>query len=213
MRRTLRDRDVAARPACLRQLAVPPAAAAGRLGGQAIAGQAVRGALAPGHAGQLVSLVRHSGVVLTPTAVADKAAELVAAPPLLAGRELAGTITTVDARLAQRSLAAQLRAQGGHDLLVGQDTQPERAPALTTLFATPPWLVHEQAAEYAATRTVAKGHGRLETRTLQASPGLHPADLAGGRPGAAADLPAGPPTPRPRRGGRHAGAHQPPLPP
>ncbi len=45
--------------------------------------------------------------------VADKSNELTASPRLLAGRDLRGTVTTMDALLTQRGLAAQIRRQGG----------------------------------------------------------------------------------------------------
>ena len=67
--------------------------------GQAVDGKDVRGASAQGTHTFLVSLVRHaSGHVLGQTAVDIKTNEITVAPHLLAGRDLTGTVTTMDAR-------------------------------------------------------------------------------------------------------------------
>lgn len=173
LRRALRAVDVAALEQCLRHVTLPASAPPGALVGQAIDGKTVRGALAHGQWIHLVSLVRHSGVVLAQLAVADKANEIVAAPRLVADRDLTGTVTTMDALLTQRTFAAQIRQQGGHYLMVVKENQPDLAEAIAALFAAPPWLVTERAREYAAAQTVEKRHGRLETRTLEASPSLN----------------------------------------
>ena len=82
--------------------------------GLAVDGKAVRGANRHGAAVPLVGLVRHAdGLVLGQVRVAAKSNESTAAPVLLEGRELAGTVITVDALLTQRALAAQIRRQGG----------------------------------------------------------------------------------------------------
>ena len=91
-----------------------------------------------GRAVHLVSLVRHDdGRVLGQVAVADKSNEITAAPRLLAGRDLRGTVTTMDALLTQRALAAQILAQGGHYLMVVKANQPALLAAITALFADP----------------------------------------------------------------------------
>lgn len=169
LRRTLRDVDVAALEACVERVAPPRAGVVG----QALDGKTVRGARRHGQAVHLVSLVTHHGAVLAQTAVAAKENEIVAAPLLLAGRDLRGTLTTMDALHTQRTFAELIRKQGGHYLMVVKDNQPELAQAIATLFADPPWLSHERAAEYAVHRTLDKGHGRIEIRTLEASPSLN----------------------------------------
>lgn len=173
LRRVLRTVDVDAPEACLGQVALPTGAGHAALVGQAIDGKTVRGALAHGQWVHLVSLVQHSGAVLTQMAVADKANEIVAAPLLVAGRDLTGTVTTMDALVTQRTFAEQIRQQGGHYLMVAKDNQPELAAAIATLFDDPPWLTDEREREYAVAQTVEKGHGRIETRTLEASPSLN----------------------------------------
>jgi predicted transposase YbfD/YdcC len=106
-----------------------------------------------------------------PSAVADKSNEITAAPRLLAGRDLRGTVTTVDALLTQRELARQIRQQGGHYLMVVKANHPDLLAAITTLFGTPPPPAAADAAEQVS--TCDKGHGRLDLRTLERSAALN----------------------------------------
>ena len=149
-----------------------PASPPGRWSGQAVDGKAVRGANTHGAQVHLVSLVRHAdGGVLGQARVPDKSNEITAAPRLLAGRDLAGTVTTMDALLTQRALAAQIRRQGGHYLMVVKENQPALHAAIHRLFTAPPVPL---ASDCAATSThTEKGHGRLETRTLERSAALN----------------------------------------
>ena len=57
--------------------------------------------------------------------------------------------------------------------MVVKDNQPTLAQAIATLFADTPWLSDERDIEYAVHRTVEQGHGRIATRTLEASPSLN----------------------------------------
>lgn len=185
LRRAVRAVDVAALEAQLTRFVaglpappVPPAPVAGpppappRWTGLAVDGKAVRGANRHGARVHLVGLVRHDdGRVLSQVAVADKSNEITAAPRLLAGWDLRGTVTTMDALLTQRALARQILAQGGHYLMVVKDNQPEVLAAITTLFADPPLAAVADAAERAT--TCDKGHGRLEVRTLERSAALN----------------------------------------
>jgi predicted transposase YbfD/YdcC len=140
--------------------------------GQAIDGKAVRGANRHGAHVHLVGLVRHGdGQVLGQVAVGDKSNEITAAPVLLAGRSLAGTVTTTDAQLTQRKLARQIRDQGGHYLMVVKANHPDLSTAIVALFAEPP--APDAADTIEAVTTVDKGHGRLETRTLERSAALN----------------------------------------
>lgn len=170
LRRTLREVDLTALEAHLAAIEVPPSHQ-GRVG-QALDGKTVRGVGAHDVPLHLISLVRHDGIVLGQVAVNEKSNEITAAPRLLAGRDLTGTVTTMDAELTQRRLARQIVAQGGDYLMVVKANQPELRDAIETLFAQPPWLVDERASEYRRHTTVDKGHGRLDTRDLEASPSL-----------------------------------------
>ncbi|MBM4460651.1 MAG: ISAs1 family transposase [Chloroflexi bacterium] len=141
------------------------------LRGQAVDGKAVRGANTHGHALHLVSLVRHeSGCVLGQCAVAAKSNEITAVPRLLAGRDLRGTVTTMDALLTQQALARQILAQQGHYLMVVKENQPELDAHIALLFNVPP--VPAQPGEVLTHTYTARNHGRLETRTLEASTAL-----------------------------------------
>jgi predicted transposase YbfD/YdcC len=140
--------------------------------GLALDGKAVRGANRHGTQVHLVGLVRHDdGRVLGQVAVADKSNEITAAPRLLAGRDLRGTVTTVDALLTQRELARQIRRQGGHYLMVVKANQPAMLAAIATVFDRPPLPLAADAAETVS--TCDKGHGRLDLRTLERSAALN----------------------------------------
>ena len=176
LRRAVRAVDVVALEARLAAFAAglpaPPAAAAGGWVGVAMDGKAVRGANRHGAAVHLVSLVRHGeGRVLGQVAVAAKSNEIAAAPRLLAGRDLAGVVVTMDAQLAQRALARQIRAQRGHYLMVAKANQPALHATIAGCFAQPPPPLASDAPA-TATRTE-KGHGRLETRTLDRTAALN----------------------------------------
>lgn len=153
----------------------PPAAPAAPVAdpwiGQAIDGKAVRGANRHGADLHLVGLVRPGdGMVLGQVAVADKSNEITAAPRLLAGRDLTGTVTTMDALLAQRGLAAQIRTQDGHYLMVVKTNQRALYEPIDLLFAAPPPPLASDRS--AAATTVGKGHGRLERRRLERNAAL-----------------------------------------
>lgn len=140
---------------------------------QAVDGKELRGALAHGEKVHLVSLVRHAdGITLAQTAVDQKSNEITAVPHLLAGRDLTGTVTTMDALLTQRTLARQIRDQGGHYFMVVKANQPEVSQAIELLFAQPPWTYQEQACEYDCYLDANKGHGRIEQRRLESSTAL-----------------------------------------
>ncbi|MGQ9855054.1 MAG: ISAs1 family transposase [Candidatus Oleimicrobiaceae bacterium] len=140
--------------------------------GQALDGKEIRGSRAHGCPLFLLSLVRHeSAIVLGQARVAEKSNEITAAPALLAGRNLEGTVTTADALLTQRALAQQILDQKGHYLMVVKGNQPELLAHIDLLFRVPP--VPTEGAEYLAYRYTGKGHGRIETRLLESSTALN----------------------------------------
>ena len=174
LRRALRalDCDALERRVATFVAALPTTAPEERWRGLAIDGKAVRGANAHGAACHLVSVVRHAdGYVLQQAAVGAKTNEITAVPALLAGRDLVGCVVTMDALLAQRALARQIVAQGGHYLVVVKANQPTLYEALAEAFAGgyPIWPGDHRA----RCRTVSKGHGRLETRTLERTAALN----------------------------------------
>jgi predicted transposase YbfD/YdcC len=169
LRRAVRAVDCAALAArvaaCAAGLPAPARTVPERWQGLAADGKAVRGAHLHGAACHLVSLVRHAaGGVLGQVAVGAKTTAITAVPGLLAGRDLRGPVVTRDALLTQRARAAQVVAPGGHSLLVVKGTQPPRHEALAEACTgdDPAWPSDHRAAH----RSVSKGHGRLETRTL-----------------------------------------------
>lgn len=141
------------------------------LQGQALDGKTVRGASAHGDKTHLVSLVQHgSGITLAQTEVPAKRNEISAAPTLLRERDLSGTVTTGDALLTQRALAQLTRARGGHYLMIVKRNQRQLWEDLELLFRIPPIVADQEIWDQVT--TVCKGHGRLETRTLECGTGL-----------------------------------------
>jgi predicted transposase YbfD/YdcC len=141
--------------------------------GQSIDGKTLRGAGAHGQSIQLVSLVRHNDAcIVNQVAVQQKSNEITAVPVLLTGRNLQGTVTTMDALLTHRTIAQQILDQHGHYLMMVKANQLELYQAIAVLFQNPPWTKREQGREYGKCRTVDKGHGRIEYRTLESSTAL-----------------------------------------
>lgn len=151
-----------------------PSGAAPRLHGVALDGKTVRGASAHGVPCQLVSVVRHAhGIVLDQERCAPHEPEPAVVARLLARQDLRHTVVTVDALSTEVALAAQIRRQQGHYLMVVKANQAALLADITLLFAQPPWDVHPTEQEYARYRYTTKGHGRLETRTLERSAALN----------------------------------------
>jgi predicted transposase YbfD/YdcC len=141
------------------------------LQGQALDGKTVRGASAHGDKTHLVSLVQHaSAITLAQSEVASKQNEISAAPLLLRGRDLNGTVTTGDALLTQRSLAEYIHNHNGYYLMIVKRNQRQLWEDLELLFRIPPITADQEL--WDRTTTVSKGHGRLETRTLECGTGL-----------------------------------------
>ncbi len=136
------------------------------LQGQAIDGKSVRSATAHADRTHLVSLVQHgSGQTLLQTEVECKRSEVTASQQLLAGRDLTGTVTTMDAGVSQRRIAQQIRQCGGHYLMVVKKNHPQMYAELALFFELPGILADDE--HYDRCRTISKGHGRLETGTLE----------------------------------------------
>ena len=177
LRRALQAIDVEALEARIAQFVQgldetsPPAPTAGAWHGQAVDGKAVRGANRHGAQLHRVSLVRHgSGRVRKQVRVRDKSNEITAVPVLLAGLDVRGTVTTMDALLCQQAIARQIVAQHGHYLMVVKEHQPALFAAIDLLFRCPPPL--EESDQLQSATTTGKGHGRLATRTLERTAAL-----------------------------------------
>lgn len=141
-----------------------------KLCGRSLDGKAVRGVCAHGRKLHLLSVATHTeGIVLAQAEVAHKTNEIGAAPSLLQSVELCGTVVTVDALLAQRELASQILDGGGDYLMVIKANQPLTYEAISELFEVGSWMESEIGTRYWKCSTHGKGHGRLETRTLESS--------------------------------------------
>ncbi len=171
LRRALRAVDVTILEERLSRFAMGLPAPEAVWTGLAVDGKAVCGANRHGAHVHLVSLTRHGdGCVLGQVAVAEKSNEITAVPGLLAGRDLTGAVVTMDSLLTQRRIAAQICAQGGHYLMVVKDNHLTLSTAIDRLFTDPP---PPFATDHRDTvTTLDKGHGRLETRTLECSSAL-----------------------------------------
>lgn len=171
LRRALRTLDVAALELRLAQFAqdldpAPPPPDTAPWQGQAVDGKAVRGAQAHGAKVHLVSLVQHgSGRVCAQVRVRHKSNEITAVPRLLQERDLQGTVTTLDALLTQQAIARQILDQRSHYLMMVKENQPALYAALDLVFRRPPPC--DPADHREQVTTINKGHGRLETRTLE----------------------------------------------
>lgn len=174
LRRALRTIDVSALEARLAQFSqhlAAPVQGSGPWQAQAVDGKAVRGANRHGAQLHLVSLVQHaSGVVQAQVRVAAKSNEITAVPLLLETRDLRGTVTTMDALLTQQDIAQRIVDRHGHYLMIVKENQPRLWAAIDLVFRQPP---PPQASDARASVTLReKGHGRLETRTLERTAAL-----------------------------------------
>jgi predicted transposase YbfD/YdcC len=141
-----------------------------RLHAQALDGKALRDATACGAPTHLVSLVEHhSGFTLAQAAVACKRNEISAAPALLRGRDLTDTVITMDALLTQRKLAQQIIDQGGYYLMIVKANHPGLRDDLSLFFDLPAIAADHE--HWDRITTVSKGHGRIETRTVECTTG------------------------------------------
>jgi len=96
-------------------------------------------------------------------------AELLAAPALLDAVPLAGRLVTGDALYCQRHLCRQIRARGGHYLIIVKGNQPTLFGDIALLFAEPP---PGEPCTYA--RQQGQHGDRHEVRQLWASSALRP---------------------------------------
>lgn len=138
--------------------------------GLAVDGKAVRGVKRSGAALSLVRVGRHHrGIGLAHAAIPAGRREQATVPELVATCDLCDTVVTLDAWHTHASLAQQIRTQQGHALMIVKANQPTRYRDIALLFDGPPWQSGDDADEVPTDRTFDTGHGRLETRTLDAS--------------------------------------------
>jgi predicted transposase YbfD/YdcC len=134
----------------------------------AVDGKRVRGARdADGNAPHLLAAATHQqGLVLAQVDVHHKTNEIPMFAPLLDTLNIAGMLITADCLHTQREHARYLHRRDADFVFCVKDNQPALFAALDAL----PWrdvpITHT---------TTSKGHGRIETRTLQVMPA--PPDL------------------------------------
>jgi predicted transposase YbfD/YdcC len=142
----------------------------------ALDGKTLRGAHVRGGDGgvclpHLVSVLDQAGgVVLGQVQVEEKGSEITAFTTLLDGLDLGDVLVTADALHTQRGHADYLHQRGGHYLMTIKANQPTLLARVRAL----PWA---QIGVAAGER--ARGHGRVETRTISVV-SLHPCPDLGG---------------------------------
>jgi len=111
------------------------------------------------------------GVVLAQMRVEEKSNEITHAPILLRQLDLRGVIVTGDAMFAQRAVSLQIVQAHGDYLWTVKDNQEGLREEIEVLFQPhrPRPGTSALPTDFQMARTVEKGHGRLETRTLTTS--------------------------------------------
>lgn len=125
----------------------------------AVDGKTLRGARRPdGSRAHLVAVFDlASATVLAQREIAHKGGEVAVVPRLLDELELTDVLVTADALHTQRGHADYLHSRGAHYLMTVKANQPRLLRRLRAL----PWRQIGPAA-----RVRARGHGRVETRTI-----------------------------------------------
>lgn len=129
----------------------------------AVDGKRVRGAVdADGNAPHLLAAATHGdGLVLAQADVHHKTNEIPMFAPLLDTIDITGMLITADCLHTQRAHARYLHTRGADFIFCVKDNQPGLFATLNAL----PW------ADIPITHTSTdRGHGRIETRTLQVMP-------------------------------------------
>ncbi len=168
--------DIAALEHVLREIVYPPTAEVPARASIMVAldGKTLRGTIPLGQT-QGVHLVAaylpHEGVVVAQLEVHAKENEIVVAPTVVAQFDLTGVVVSGDAMYTQRSLSTQIVEAGGDYLWLVKDNQPELQQDIEQLFV--PELNELGTAalpmDFTSARTIEKGHGRIEERTLTVS--------------------------------------------
>jgi predicted transposase YbfD/YdcC len=121
----------------------------------------------------LTAYLPGEGLVLMQLVVEkDKENEIVVAPQLLKCLDLRDKIVVGDAMQTQRALSIQIVAAEGQYVWIVKDNQPLTHQAIELLFAPPAKPIPGQGhppMDFRTAKTVNKGHGRLEERTITVS--------------------------------------------
>lgn len=112
------------------------------------------------------------GTTLQHVPVGAKANEIIMAPQLLTQLDLTGTVVTGDAMFAHRGVSTQIVEAGGDYCWIVKQNQPTLYDDLRLLFGPQPDPLPGTSPipdDFVTVRTVEKGHGRLDERTLTIS--------------------------------------------
>jgi hypothetical protein len=111
------------------------------------------------------------GVVLKPVEVSTKENEISAAPKVLTNLDRTDTVVTGDAMFTQRDLSSQIVEAGGHYVWTVKDNLPTLRADIERLFGVEgvPLGSAPRRTDFQTVTTTTKGHGRLETHTLETS--------------------------------------------
>jgi hypothetical protein len=107
------------------------------------------------------------GVPLAQQAVDEKTNAITGVEPILPQWVLAGRMVTMAALLTQRHIAQTIVDQGGDDVMIVKENQPQRRAASALVLTLPPVGDRQ-----ATARTVDLGHGRIEQRHSTTSEAL-----------------------------------------
>jgi len=127
----------------------------------AVEGKTLRGAQKPGAPGtpRLSVLAHRLGLTLMPQAVAATTNESKEVETVFSQIVLTGRVVTREALLTQRQVAQTMVDAGGDAVMIVQEPQPPLTAEIAWVFPLPPAGDRQE-----RVRTVAVGHGRLETR-------------------------------------------------
>ncbi len=148
--------------------------AAGRNVVVCVDGKTLRGTIPAGQSRGvhlLAAFLPDEGWVLMQVEVGREENEVTAASRLLKSLDLRGKVVTGDALLAQRSLSVQVVEGGGEYLWTVKGNQSQLQEDIAVLFEPSPAAKGFSSAPptFPTAKSVEKGHGRLECRTLQVS--------------------------------------------
>jgi predicted transposase YbfD/YdcC len=140
----------------------------------ALDGKTVRGTIgaAHPHGEHLVcAYLPEEGVVLLQVPAGIKENEISVVPPLLQALDLRGKIVMADALHTQRAVSRHICEAGGDYVWLAKDNQPSLHADIATLFAPPEPTVlgGYVSTDFQTARTLDKGHGRVDRRTITVS--------------------------------------------
>ena len=139
-----------------------PAASAGEVA-VALDGKTLRGSPKQGAPGvhRLSALAHHVGLTLTQQAVEAKTNAMTQVETVLRQLVLKDRVVTMDARLTQRHVAQAMGDEGGDDVMIVKEYQPQLRADIALVLTLPPAGDRQETA-----RTVDIGHGRIEQRNI-----------------------------------------------